>query len=85
MFADLFETKAQRIAAYRAGWLALGSFLSVWLGAWLINDTSGAFDKQVIGPALVAVLPVIFGRGLYEGSMDKGNQTIKPTDPPPAK
>jgi hypothetical protein len=79
MFRDLFETKAQRIAAYRAAWLALGTFLSVWIGAWLLNDAAGALDKTVIGPALVAVLPAIFGRGFVEGSIDKGNTTIKPS------
>ena len=81
MLSDLFATKAQRIAAYRAAWMALGTFLSVWLGAWVINDASGLFDKLVIGPAIIAILPVVFGRGIIEGSIDKGNTTIKPTKP----
>lgn len=75
---DLFATKAQRIAAYRASWTALGVFLTAWVTAWIIND-GGAFDKLVIGPPIAGMLTVIFARGGVEGVIDKGNTTIKPT------
>jgi len=78
MINDLFATKAQRIAAYRAAWTAIGIFLTTWLTAWLMNDAAGLFDKLVIGPAIVAGLGVIFVRGGIEGTMDRGNTTVKP-------
>jgi len=77
MINDLFATKAQRIAAYRAVWTALGLFAVVMVGTWAVTDTS-IFDKPVLAPAIIAALGALGFRGGVEGRIDKGTTTIKP-------
>lgn len=77
MLNDLFGTKAQRVAAYRGFWTALGLFAAVLFGTWAITDAS-LIDKPVLAPAIIAALAALGFRGGVEGAIDKGNTTIKP-------
>lgn len=74
----MFATKAQRIAAIRAAWTAVGVFLTSLLGGWMLADDLQLWDKPVLGTALVATVTVLFARGGIEGAVDKGTTTVKP-------
>jgi len=72
----LFGSEAQRVAAIRAAWSAIGTGLLTLFITWGATSDD-LWSKAVIVPAVVAALSVLGFRGVAEGAIDKGTTTVK--------